>query len=247
LYGPAPVAEVLRRCEEIRSSSRGRPVAEARALRTLAACVAMQGRFDEGREFATRSYEMLTELGLRLRAAFATESAAFVEVLAGDHAAAERALRLGFEITEELGERGYNATVTALLSQAVFAQGRLDEAETLTEAAERGGASDDLTTQVVWRSVRARVLSARGRHGDAESLAREAASLAAETDDVNMRADTLVDLAEVLRAAGQETEALTHVRRALAIYQEKGNDVSAAATRALLDASADPAGGTLPA
>ena len=154
LYGPAPVAEVVRRCEEIRATSRGRPAAEARALRTLAACVAMEGRFDEGRELANRSFEMLSELGLRLRASFATEAAAFVEVLAGDYAAAERALRLGFAITEEVGERGYNATVTALLSQAVFAQGRVDEAEALTEAAERNGATDDLTTQVVWRSVR---------------------------------------------------------------------------------------------
>ncbi len=234
LYGPAPVAEVVRRCEEIRATSGGRPAAEARALRTLAACVAMEGRFDEGRELANRSYEMLNELGLRLRASFATEAAAFVETLAGDHAAAERALRLGFAITEELGERGYNATVTALLSQAVFAQGRLDEAEALTQAAERNGATDDMTTQVVWRSVRARVLSARGRHADAEALGREAASLAGETDDVNMRADALLDLAAVLRSLGQPEEAETHVRQALGIYEAKGNEVSAERTRALL-------------
>jgi ATP/maltotriose-dependent transcriptional regulator MalT len=239
LYGPAPVAEVVRRCEEIRATSGGRPAAEARALRTLAACVAMEGRFDEGRELANRSYEMLNELGLRLRASFATEAAAFVETLAGDHAAAERALRRGFEITEEVGERGYNATVTALLSQAVFAQGRVDEAESLTRAAERNGATDDMTTQVVWRSVRARVLSTRGRHADAEALGREAASLAGETDDVNMRADALLDLASVLRPADQPEEAETRVREALAIYEAKGNEVSAERTRALLSGGQD--------
>jgi hypothetical protein len=240
LYGPAPVDEVVRRCEEIRATSGGRPVAEARALRTLAACRAMEGRFDEGRELADRSYEMLNGLGLRLRAAFATEAAAFVEVLAGDHAAAERALRLGFHITDELGERGYNATVTALLSQSVFAQGRLDEAEALTATAERHAATDDLTTQVVWRSVRARVLSARGRQADAEALAREACSLAAETDDVNMRADALLDLAEVLRAGGRGDEAGGHVAQALSIYEAKGNMVSAERARAALAGGASP-------
>ena len=245
LYGPAPVREVVRRCEEIRATSRGRPTAEARALRTLAACLAMEGRFEEARELASRSYEMLTELGLRLRAAFATEAEAFVETLAGDAAAAERALRLGFEITEQLGERGYNATVTALMSQAVFAQGRMDEAEALTEAAQRGAAADDMTTQVVWRSVRARVLSVGARHADAQALAEEAASLAADTDDVNMRADTLLDLAAVLRAAGRDADALPPLRQALDLYEGKGNRVSSARTRALLagdDRSAEEPG-----
>ena len=95
---------------------------------------------------------------------------------------------------------------------------------------------------MVWRSVGARA-STRGRHQDAEALAREASSLASETDDVNMRADTLLDLAEVLRAAGSEAEAATHVRLALGLYEAKGNEVSAARARALLpdrDESHDP-------
>jgi ATP/maltotriose-dependent transcriptional regulator MalT len=247
LYGPAPVSEVVRRCEEIRETSRGRPQAEARALRTLAACRAMEGRFDEARALAERSYEMLNELGLRLRAAFATEAAAFVETMAGDHAAAERALRLGYEITDQVGERGYHATVTALLSQAVFAQGRVDEADALTEEAEREGATDDLTTQVVWRSVRGRVLSSRGMHADGEALAREATALAAETDDVNMRADALLDLAEVLRAAGRAGEGAPYVRQALELFDAKENEVAAARTRASLDRWDGPAPGSLSA
>jgi tetratricopeptide (TPR) repeat protein len=247
LYGPAPVSEVVLRCGEIRATSRGRPQAEARALRTLAACLAMEGRFDEARDLAERSYEMLNELGLRLRAAFATEAAAFVETLAGDHEAAERALRLGYEITDQVGERGYHAAATALLSQAVLAQGRVDEAEALTHAAERNGATDDMTTQVVWRSVRGRVLSARGMHDEAEILAREATMLAAETDDVNMRADALIDLAEVLRAAGRGAEGAPFVRQALALFDAKGNEVAAARTRAMLDRWDGPAPGSLTA
>ena len=131
------------------------------------------------------------------------------------------------------------------MSQAVFAQGRMDEAEALTEAAQRGAAADDMTTQVVWRSVRARVLSVGARHADAQALAEEAASLAADTDDVNMRADTLLDLAAVLRAAGRDADALPPLRQALDLYEGKGNRVSSARTRALLagdDRSAEEPG-----
>jgi ATP/maltotriose-dependent transcriptional regulator MalT len=120
------------------------------------------------------------------------------------------------------------------MSQAVLAQGRIEEAEELTRTSEEAGATDDLATQVVWRGARARVLSAKGEHGEAEALAREATSLAAETDDVNMRADTLIDLAQVLRAGGRDPEAGEAAARALELYEGKGNAVAAERTRSLL-------------
>ncbi|HTS01893.1 MAG TPA: adenylate/guanylate cyclase domain-containing protein, partial [Thermoanaerobaculia bacterium] len=233
LYGPTHVDEVIRRCDGILEDPGARPAAEARALRTLASCRAMQGRFDEARDLVGRSRRMLNELGLHLRAAFTSEAAGFVEMLAGDAAAAEAEFRSGFETAEEFGELGYRATAAGLLSQALFAQERLDEADALAGTAEEATAADDLTTQILWRGVRGRVLSVRGEHADAEALAREAASLAAETDDVNMRADTLVDLAHVLRAAGRDAEADGEVGRALDLYEEKGNAVAAARTRTL--------------
>ena len=233
LYGPTHVDEVVRRCDEILEHPGARPAAEARALRTLASCRAMQGRFDEARDLVRRSRRMLNELGLNLRAAFTSEAAGFVELLAGDAAAAEAEFRGGFESAEEFGELGYRATAAGLLAQAVFAQGRLDEADTLSGTAEAATAADDLTTQILWRGVRGRVLSSREEYAEAEALAREAASLAAETDDVNMRADTLIDLAHVLRAAGRDEEAHGEVGRALDLYEGKGNAVAADRTRSL--------------
>jgi hypothetical protein len=72
-------------------------------------------------------------------------------------------------------------------------------------------------------------------------LAGEATSLAADTDDVNMRADALLDLAAVLRAAGRDADALPPLRQALDLYEAKGNMVSAARTRALLAGGDDSA------
>ena len=56
---------------------------------------------------------------------------------------------------------------------------------------------------------------------------------------MNMRADTLLDLAAVLRASGKPEEAETHVRQALGFYEAKGNEVLAERTRARLSGGQD--------
>lgn len=77
-----------------------------------------------------------------------------------------------------------------------------EEAERYCAIAEQIGAEDDLVTQVLWRSAKAKVLSARGEHDGAMVLARAAVALAEGTDDTNMCADSLMDLALVLSATG---------------------------------------------
>jgi len=228
MYGPRPANEVAARCEEILSTARGVSRAvEARALRTLGAVRAMQGRFDEARNLVRRSRAILEDLGMRLRAAFASDAAAFVEMLAGDPEAAERELRAGYESIERLGEQGYQATAAALLAHAVCAQGRTAVAEDLARDAQRLAADDDVTTQVLWRSALAKVLSSRGEEEAAEVLAREALQIAATTDDVNMIADTRMDLVQVLAASGRSSEAVEEAAEALRGYEAKGNAVGA--------------------
>jgi hypothetical protein len=69
---------------------------------------------------------------------------------------------------------------------------------------------------------------------EAEALAREAVSLTEGTEFPDWRADTLLDLAEVLRAAGRSEEANASARDALRLYEAKGNLASAEGVRALL-------------
>ncbi|MGH7541184.1 MAG: tetratricopeptide repeat protein, partial [Gemmatimonadota bacterium] len=228
LYGPAPVADVVRRCEKIMEVAKGNPMAEAGAIRSLGVLNAMQGRIDEGRTLVRRSAEILEDHGLKMRATFVSEAAGFVETLAGDHAAAERALRTGHEEASRLGDLGYQSTAAALVAHAICAQGRFEEAEDFCGIAERIGAEDDLATQVLWRSARAKVLAARGERAEAADLARKAVELAERTDDINMCADTLMDLARVLSGAGDSSEAVDALRRARELYLRKGNLVSAA-------------------
>ena len=231
VYGPMPVAEAVERCERILDEGSGDRLVQDGAVRSLAALRAMQGRFEEARELATRAGDTLQDLGLWLRAAFLSETLGFVERLAGDAAASERALQAGYDIADKLGERGYLSTAATLLAHAVLDQGRLDDADSFIVLGEEAGAEDDLTTQVLVRSARGRVLAARGRPQEAEPHVREAVALAEETDDLNMRADVLMDLAEVVGLGGDRAEMTRVLDRAIALYEAKGNIVMAAEAR----------------
>ena len=59
------------------------------ATAVLAAMRAMQGRFEEARQGVGEAMNILADLGMWLRAAFVSETSAFVERLAGDDAGTE--------------------------------------------------------------------------------------------------------------------------------------------------------------
>ena len=137
-----------------------------------------------------------------------------------------------------MGENSLLSTSAAMLAQAIYAQGRADEAGRFCEVSERTAAADDLWTQVLWRSVRGKILARQGRGEEAEALAREAVRLVERTDLLTHHGDALLDLAEVLRLdprpAAQEGRVLA--LKAVAMYEQKGNLVSAERARALLSA-----------
>ena len=150
----------------------------------------MNGNFELARSMLAASNGVFEELGLTLNAA-TSQNEALIEMLAGDSAAAEASLRLGFDALTEMGEQAFLSTTAAFLARAVFEQNRVDEAEELAQLSARLAATGDLLTQVLWRGVQARVLAARGQLEDAEALAREAVSLAEQTDFVVYRGDAL--------------------------------------------------------
>ena len=83
-------------------------------------------------------------------------------------------------------------------------------------------------------TARAKPLARAGRGAEAESLAREALTLVATTDFLAARADTAMDLAEVLSLDGRGAEAIPYVEEALAYYEQKGCRVGAARAHAAL-------------
>ena len=235
LFGPRPVPEATRRCEQVLAEPARAERITASACRALAVLRAMEGRFDDARALVARDRALLHDLGLRLLAAAASELYGIVELLAGDPEAAVRELQTGYETLERMGARSSVATVTAILANASFAAGDLDGAVRFSEMSEEVATADDLVTQIQWRGARAKALARRGDAETAEHLAREAVDLAAETDLINLQGNTLADLADVLHTTGRADEARPLLEEALKRYRRKGNRVSAARTQAELD------------
>jgi DNA-binding SARP family transcriptional activator/tetratricopeptide (TPR) repeat protein len=244
-FGPSPVAEAIRRCEEVIARPPEQRRITAPAFRALAGLRAMEGKFAEARRLARRDRDILEDLGLRVAAAMATEVYGLIEMLADDPIAAERQLRTGYETLEEMGETSILSNLAAMLAQALHAQGRNDEALRYSEISERAASRDDVSPQVQWRAVRAKVL-AEEHPTEGRQLAEEAVALAREASDFPLLlADALADLGEVLRLSGRPGDARSALEEGLALYDQKGNAVFAAKAReALASLDAEISAGT---
>jgi class 3 adenylate cyclase/tetratricopeptide (TPR) repeat protein len=232
VFGPAPVDAAIRRCEEVRERVAASPVAVAWAVNALALLHAMRGDAERADGLVDEANETLHELGTLHSSVSHIE--ALVRMLAGEPARAEATLRTGMRALASMQAADMLATTTAMLAQAVYAQGRVDEADELCGRAAAGAGTDDIVTQVVWRGVHAKVQARRGRCERAEALAREAVALAAPTDLLSHHGDAMLDLAEVLRVCGRTGDAERAALTALSLYEQKGNAAAASRARALL-------------
>jgi class 3 adenylate cyclase/tetratricopeptide (TPR) repeat protein len=236
LFGLMPVQEAFRRCEVILEQVRGtRSMLEAQSLLSGGVLYAMRGEFDRARAFVNDALSINLELGNRVTWGAQSAEVAKVELLAGDPPAAERVARAAYESLAQLGEKGYLSLLAARLARAVYLQGRYEEAEQFTRASEAAAAPDDVSSQCEWRAVRALICARTGQLDAAENLAREALHLIEGTDYLDQHADALVGLAEILHLSDQTEPANASARKALQLYERKGNVVSAGRVMALLE------------
>ena len=234
LYGPTPVPEAIEQCELIIEQVAGDRRSEGLVTSLLARLEAMRGDFDQARTLYTQARATLEDMGRSVIASSTSLDSCGVEMLAGDPAAAERELRRDYAALEEMGETYLLSTLASELARALVAQGRADEAQGFTQTAEELTAEDDLASQALWRSMRARVLAGRGQLAEACALGQQAVDLLRQTDASVTQADALVDLAEVQRLAGRPVEARASLQEAARLFERKGNVVSARKTDALL-------------
>jgi len=224
LWGPTPASEGIRRCEGYLEEIGNHPIGKAVILHHMAGLYAMQDDVTAAHATLSRAKTLLDTLGPTMTAAV-TQPAALIAMLAGDPATAEKHLRLEYESLDEMGERRLLATTAVKLARAITAQGqsRYDEASRLIAISREAAAGEDLSAEAVGQGLSARILSDRGSHPEALVLARSAAALTAQSDLLSERADTLLDLAHVLAAAGQVPEARATATQALELYQRKEN------------------------
>ena len=211
---------------------------EAALTSSLPVLHAMRGDIDEARERCAQARAIYDELGLNVRRAARSLVPATVEMLAGNPAAAERELRWGYDTLAAMGEKNVRSVLAAFLAEALCAQHRLEEAEQFTEISKSTAGGDDIVTQVVWRTARAKVFARRDHPEEAEQLAREATELAQPTDFPDLQAAAALALAEARLAGGHREEAERLVEHAQEIHERKGNVVAARAAGSLFAANA---------
>jgi tetratricopeptide (TPR) repeat protein len=238
LHGPTPVREAIPQCEALVASVSGDRSAEAVLVGTLAVLRAMEGAFEDARSLYRRGQAIADELGAGLSSDSSSIDSSRVELLAGDLKAAERELRRDYEALAAIDETYFRSTIAANLAKVLWLAQDADGALHFSEIAEQIGDADDVLTQVPWRSARARVLASRGEVDRARKLATEAVDLAAATPQTHLRAEALVELADVLAAIGDHESAGPPLREALTLFEQKGDVVSAARLRAKVTAVA---------
>jgi tetratricopeptide (TPR) repeat protein len=211
------------------------PVLRTSIARYRAVIEAMRGNFEVARERLEAAKTSAREFGLEIEYAAALNTAGYLAMLEGDPGKAERELAEGVEIYRSMGDLGHLSSYAPALADALDAQGRYDEAFSLTEEAEQASIEGDTDAHVHWRRVRAKVLAHLGRFDEALRFATEAVNLARSSDDLEKRGKALIDLATVLDVAGKSKDAVPIIREAMETFERKGTVVMTKAARARLE------------
>ncbi len=220
LFGPTRVDESIDRVETILASAEHNVVLRAHVSTSLAGLVAMRGEFDRARELYGAAGVVYEELGLRLLRAGWTEIVGGVELLAGNAAAAIRALRSGYEILDAGGLESLRAYHAALLAFVLANARQTAAARPFVRVCELFEGTLDHDAAARLRAAQAAL--AAGTPG-AAGLAREAVAAAEPTDNLNLQAEVRLVLARVLDDADEAAAAR-------ALFEAKGNVAAAAAT-----------------
>jgi len=235
IYGPHPVRSAFRRCHEVLIDLRGEMSFEVDLHGLLAILHAMDGNHERARDAIRKSKAIAEDLALEYAWLRCLERSAMVEELAGNPVAAERELRAQYEALTALGEQGVLSTTAANLAHALCGQERYEEAAPLAAQSRDVADETDVASQTLWRTAMAKILAARAQPDDAMKLTNEALSKIGQTDWLNERARALCDSSLVSEMCGHRDEATRTIRRALHLYEQKGNIVSAAKARDQLE------------
>jgi tetratricopeptide (TPR) repeat protein len=236
---PIPADAAVTRTEELLHDASGDTLAEAYLLQPLITLYAYLGRSADARSARDRSQSIFAGLGAKWTLAGVASVAGWAELATGDPVAAERHLRAAQEADRAMGNRSRFAMCTVALAEALYDQGRFEEAAQMI-GAPLDGMSPTFAARVAL--VKAKLLARRGQVAAARRLAGEGALLAPAGSPL---AQAMVHeaSAEVERLAGAPGQAAARLRAAVEIYEDRRATALAERARtALAGLAAQPDG-----
>jgi tetratricopeptide (TPR) repeat protein len=221
-WGSMPADEAERRCNSMPFDFTRDRLLEANRLTTLGGALGLRGEFSTGRGHLLEARTLQQELGQPLVISFNPQVAGTVALLAEDFEQAESDFRLGFEEAQRVADPGHAASSAALLSKALFEQGRHDEAMRFSRIAEQASFGTPEMSQGEWKTTRARLQAQKGGVDEAIDVLQRVISMYPAKAVPRDRADALLDLAEVLELGGRTDEARAALGEAQELYEAKG-------------------------
>jgi tetratricopeptide (TPR) repeat protein len=209
----------------------------------------MLGDFERARRLMAEGQEMLIERGYVLDSHGFDLASATIELKAENPAGAEAILKGACEIFEQQDALAYLSTAAAYLAEALYRQGRFEEAVHWTDVSASTTADDDMVSQIAFRSVRSKILAQKGDTEAATALAEEVLVLASRIPEASSsHGDSLNDVAETFAITGASDRAIPLWREALEEYERKKDLPAVRLTqRRLADAESGAGGSTSPA
>jgi class 3 adenylate cyclase/tetratricopeptide (TPR) repeat protein len=221
IYSPMPVDEALERARSMAEENQG-PLAEAQQQAVVGRLLAMGGEIDRAREMMHGARQVFADAGLLVSAGSMALAEGEMELEAGDWERSERVLRDGLGVLEEIGNRDFYPTLSAVLALVLLNQGRFAETREWLDRAQETTDADDLVNFVFMGFIDSALLAREGRLAEAEAAGQRAVDLADQIDFVLARPMAYSYYAETLALAGKHDEAVRHARTALAITSAKG-------------------------
>ena len=234
-FGNRSVSQSMSICKELVDAAQT-PLQRTHARFWLATLQGVGGEVKRARlelEEARRTYG---ELGLEYLRASTVTACAEVELHGGDAVIAEKLLREGNAVLEAAGEEGVRSTILAQLGEALYDQGRYEEAERVVAESEAISSPEDAADLLALATLKARLSARRRDYVHAEHAAREALAKAADSKLRFVLEDAWMGLAEVLLLAGRGDEAREPAQQALDLYESSGLMPSAERARRFLTA-----------
>jgi ATP/maltotriose-dependent transcriptional regulator MalT len=212
---------------------------EADMLHVLGVALGRQGDFEQARAVLADSTAISEDMGLLYMSQWSKRSRGRMELAAGDAVAAERLLRESWDVLAQMGLQSSLGETAVPLAEALYAQGRYGEADTVLKELNEEWASDDASINAPRLAVRAKLQAAEGWTRLAEETADRALRVVRPMDWLCLQVDALLAHAEVMQAVGRTRDALASAEEALRIAETKGYQAAAITARAI---GADDAG-----
>jgi DNA-binding SARP family transcriptional activator/tetratricopeptide (TPR) repeat protein len=233
-HGAVPVSQAIPAVRALQDQVRN-PASKARILMQLGVLEGRAGRFDEMRELFADARATAAAGGVAAEFdACVPPTAARLELLADNPTRAEAITRKSCADLERRELYSYLASELPLLAEALIAQGRLDEADAALRRGEPLVVATDLDAKHGQARARAGLELARGDLVAAEAAIEIAIEWVDQMQFPDVRIASLLLKAQILAAAGRDSEARAISEQALSESEAIEHQVYADRARELL-------------